>query len=245
MQKDKEKEGFMPSADYTDHAAHLLCGDAAASRYERLGTTIAIPKNCILHQAGDRPDACYWIKKGRVMSFEYTAGGEERIYNIIDAGSLLLEANVLLHRPLTLSFLTLQPCILVRIPGEALFADIASSPEAALDLLQSVSGKFLSMVDQVRDSSNHNATWNVCNMLLILAERYGAEYDGKILINERISQKMLAGMLRINRVTVVRIFSELKNLGMLEQINGYYCIRSEQVLRKHMRYVDMQESKDK
>ena len=80
--------------------------------------------------------------------------GEERVYSLMEEGSLLIEAKLF----------------------------------AAMDLL--------------RQTCYHNSTWNLCNLLLIFADRFGEAYDGKVLIKEKISQQMLSNLLGINRDTI-------------------------------------------
>lgn len=76
--------------------------------------------------------------------------------------------------------------------------------------------------------------WKVCNLLLTFAERYGVPYDGKTLIKEKISQQMMANLLGVNRITMVRAIKELREMGLIEQVNGFYCIRDKERMQKFM-----------
>ena len=219
--------------------AHLIYTDRASMRLEMLGIPVELPKGFVIHSAGEVPDSCYLIRRGRVMSYEFTASGEERIYNINEEGSLLFEPSVILGRPLTLHFKTMMRSILIRIPRDALLNAVMTDPEAAVDILCSVSEKFLESNEQIRESACHSVRWKVCNLLLSYALRFGVDYDGKVLIHERLSQQLMANLLRVNRVTVARVVRELRDLGLVEQVNGFYCIRSIQRMRKHMQYIDM------
>ena len=114
-----------------------------------------------------------------------------------------------------------------------LLQGIAHDPQLSMDIMESLSTKFLSAMEQVRHTNFHNAGWKICDLLLIFAEHYGVPYDGKILIKEKISQQLLSNLLGINRVTAVRAIKELKEMALIEQINGYYCIRSLEKLKRH------------
>ena len=74
----------------------------------------------------------------------------------------------------------------------------------------------------------------VCNLLLMFAERYGVPYDGKLLIKEKISQQMMANLLGVNRITMVRAIKELREMGFVDQVNGFYCIRDKERMRQYM-----------
>lgn len=232
-----------PFESYDSYPVNLFFSDRPSSRFEELGTIVQFPKNHMIYRAGEVPEFCYFIKHGRTIAFEYTSSGEERIYNINDEGSLLFESSVILNHALTLSFKTILPSTLIRIPRDTLFNAIITDSAVATDLLFSLSEKFVLVNEQIRESSSHGVKWKVANLLITYAHRFGVDYDGKVLINEKISQQMMANLLRVNRVTVARVIKELRDLGLIEQINGFYCIRSIDKLRKHMRFLDSSEPK--
>lgn len=45
---------------------------------------------------------------------------------------------------------------------------------------------------------------------------------------------MMANLLGVNRATLVRAVKELREMGFVEQINGFYCIRDEVRMRQYM-----------
>ncbi|NLI13544.1 MAG: winged helix-turn-helix domain-containing protein [Peptococcaceae bacterium] len=70
-------------------------------------------------------------------------------------------------------------------------------------------------------------------MLLILAENFGTCRDNRIMINLKVSQQMLSNLLGINRITTVKIIKEMNDLELIEQVNGFYCIRDIKKLRHY------------
>lgn len=223
---------------YTDYPTRILYLPGGTGRLEKLGVQKSFPKNFIILRSGSPVNYCYIVKKGRIMGYEYTQSGEERIYNFNDEGSVLLEANALLNIPSQVNFKTMKPSILVCISRESLLNAMESDQRITLDIIESISNKFFSSMDQIRQSNCHSVEWKICNMLLIFADRFGALYDGKILITEKISQQMLSNLLGINRITAVRAIKQLKELNLIEQINGHYCIRSIEKLKKHQDVID-------
>lgn len=230
MEQPKNKKVSVP---HTEFVCRLLYLPRGIARLEKLGEKKKFPKNHILLQAGERTKYCYIVKYGRVAAYEYTLSGEERIYNFNEQNSLLLEANLLFDYESPVSFKVVQPSELVLIDKESLINTINSDPQVSMDLMESLAIKFLSAMEQVRHANFHNAAWKICDLLLIFADRYGVPYDGKILIRERISQQLLSNLLGINRVTAVRAIKELKEMALIEQINGFYCIRDVERLKRH------------
>ncbi|MBQ7991603.1 MAG: Crp/Fnr family transcriptional regulator [Solobacterium sp.] len=203
-----------------------------------MGNLIDVEKDTVLINANEIPKYCYYVKSGRVISYEYSKSGEERIYAFSERDSLVLEESLLFMRPVPVSFRAAVNSKLVQIDRNTLLSEIVNNPEFAIDIIHSVSEKFLSAMEQIRQISSYSATWKICSLLIVFANNYGVPYDGKTLIQEKISQQMISSMLGINRITAVRIIKDLKNTGLIEQINGYYCIRSIDKLKRHMELIE-------
>ncbi len=219
---------------YSDYPSRLLFLPNGISRLEKLGRSKFYPKNQIVVAQGSLVNHCYIVKKGRVIASEITSSGEERVYNFMEEGSLLMEANMLFNKPSPITFKTTMASELVCISKEVLLKAIATDQQLTLDILESISNKFLAAMDQIRQECYHNVEWKICNLLLIFAERYGVLFEGKTLITEKVSQQMLSNLLGINRITTVRTMKELKQLELIEQVEGYYCIQDIEKLKQHM-----------
>ncbi|MDO4328762.1 MAG: Crp/Fnr family transcriptional regulator [Lachnospiraceae bacterium] len=230
MKQEIKKTIQAPHADFVSRLLYLPRG---ISRLVELGERKIFPKNYELVRAGAIPKYCYIVKSGRVAAYEYTIGGEERIYNFNECNSLLLEANVLFDYVSPVNFKTTLPSELICIDKETLLEAISRDPQVSMDVMESLATKFMSSMDQIRHANFHNAEWKICDLLLIFADRYGVPYDGKILIKEKVSQQLLSNLLGINRVTAVRAIKSLKEMSLIEQINGYYCIRDVERLKRH------------
>jgi CRP/FNR family transcriptional regulator len=233
MAQDPDEGDTAPRTHYTEYPTRLLYLPRGTQRLEKLGFSRAFRKDYVLVEPGEIPLYCYIVKKGRVITYEFTPSGEERVYNFMEEGSLLLEANVLTNKASPVYFKTAVPSELVCIEKGALMAAMAKDPQLTSDVVESISDKFFASMDQLRQACYHNATWNLCNLLLIFADRFGIPYDGKVLIKEKVSQQMLSNLLGINRITTVRIIKELRELNYIEKVNGFYCIRDVESLKSH------------
>lgn len=206
-------------------------------KMKRFGVEVSLPKNHIILKAGDVPDCCYYIERGQVVSYEYNALGTERVFSTNDPGSLILVPSMVITHAVTLNFRTSKPTQLIKINNQTLYGLIVDEPDIAADFIYLLSGKLISTIEQYRESGNYSVKWRLCSLFLTLAEQSGVEYDGKLLIQQKISQQSMANRIQANRVTVARVIRELKDLGLVEYINGYYCIRDIAKLKRHMDYI--------
>lgn len=222
-----------------EYISYLLTLPRGTSRLEKLGESFVFPKNHILVKPGQKTQYCYVLKRGRVISYEYSSSGEERIYHFQEKNSIFLESNLLFDRPVPVGFKTVCTTEVIRINKVTLLKAIKADPQIALDIIESNSMKFFASMEQVRQFKSHNASWKICNLLLVFSQHYGVPYDDKILIQEKISQQLLSSMLGINRITAVRAIKELKDMALIEQINGFYCIRDIEKLKKHQQMLEI------
>ena len=203
-------------------------------KFIELGEELFFPKGAVIVEAGAKPLYCWYVLEGKVITTEITSSTGERYYNFNEEDSMFMECNVFVNRPSPVNFMALTDVRLIRIRAETLLKGVEEDPDLSLELLVSLSYKFMNAMDQVREATQCSVIWKVCNLLLTFADRYGKPYDGKILIKERISQQMMANLLGINRITMVRTIKELREAGLVEQINGFYCIRDRDRMQRFM-----------
>jgi CRP/FNR family transcriptional regulator len=211
-----------------------MCFPIETAPLEKLGILRKLPGNSIFIEPGEIPKYCYVIKKGGVIGFEYSSNGDERIYNIMLPGSLLLEMNLILNEPSPVYFKSIKPSELICIDRHTLLKQMSDDFPLVIDIIESISYKYLAAMGQVRETKCHDTNWRFCSLLLMFADRYGVPCNGKILIKEKINQQILSDILGVNRITVNRIIKILKDSGLLLQINGYYCICDVKKLRQYM-----------
>lgn len=88
------------------------------------------------------------------------------------------------------------------------------------------------MMEQYWALKNFSLSWRLCSLLLELADQCGVDYDGKVMLTRSLSQQEMASLLQSSRVSVARVMKGLKDLNLVEYVNGFYCIRSIAQLRR-------------
>lgn len=214
-------------------AIHQMPPVSCLAQLESIGTRKRCAKNQILAERGKVPECCYLVLKGQVIGFEELPSGEELYHYIMEENAMLLEANVLFDVPAPIAFKTSVDSEILCIGKDAFEAAAMSNPHLMLAAFHSIADKFFEAMDELREIKCHSATWRMCKLLLSFAERYGVAYDGKVLIQKKMSIQMMTSLLGVNRATTVRSLHMLRDLGLLENINGYYCVRSMDALRRH------------
>ena len=231
--------------------SNLSCNSASANEdiytneelyaiLENKGNEETISKGTYLYRIGQpqMPDVIL-LKKGTAKACQITAAGEEHIYNIFRSGSNLFLMACITNEPPALNFIATSQCHVIRIPADVLSEAIRKDGRLARTLLTDFCKKLAFSYKCLRECESYNTEWKLCNMLLSMAERSGVEYEGKVLIREKVSQQTMAGMLRVSRITVARILKTLRDFSLIETVNGYIGIRDEAALLQHMHYISI------
>ena len=207
-----------------DFLYHLLYLPRGIERLAKLGESRSFPKGIDLNQVNEIPDCCYVVKSGRILCYEISYAGDQRVYNIMEPGSMFMEDCLLFDKPCPVIFRTLDDCELIRIDKCDLKRAFKCDIDIVMDVCESLATKFLSAMEHLRLGPRQSASWKICKMLLICAAHYGEpQKDGSILLNRKISHQMLADILGMNRVTVTRKMKELKELDLACLRDGRLC----------------------
>lgn len=206
-----------PTRIYSMDSGHELLLDK--------GEKLRLAAGKILVEQGDPVKYCYVVVSGRVISMEYTLDGAERIFNMFDVGSLFLESNVLLQSPAAVCFKALTNTELIRITKQQLLEAMMRDEKVLLAVVGSTAYKYFSAMDQIRESFDHNASWRIYNLFMIFASNYGEDDGNWIRINMKLNHQMIGNLLGMNRVTVSKLIKEMKNQGLIRQVNDCYCVQ--------------------
>lgn len=202
----------------------IITSNKLAGELMPLGRKWLLPAEKTFINVGDTFNNLFIVKSGLVVGCEIYPNGMFREGLVMAPNSMFGEAMVLLNEPSPICFKTVLPTELICIPREVFLDALSQNQELNMMVIESLSKKFLSSMDEVRQMSYYNVTWRVCNLLRIFAEYHGEKFDGKIRITIPLSQHMVSRLLGVNRITTVRIMKKLKELHLLEQIDGSYWI---------------------
>lgn len=214
---------------------HVMYLPRGIERLQKLGSSRIYPKNTELASAGEIPKFCYVVKAGSLIAYEYTITGDQRIYNIMEPGSIFLEECLLFDKPCPVNFRTLTKCEVIQIEKCDLKRAFKHDIDVVMDICESLATKFLSTMEYQRFTPKQGSEWKICKMLIIFADHYGVpQKDGRLLLDRKISHQMLADILGMNRVTVSRKMKDLKEAGFFDVVNGYLCFPDLKTLEVHM-----------
>ncbi|TPW17833.1 MAG: CRP/FNR family transcriptional regulator cyclic AMP receptor protein [Halothiobacillaceae bacterium] len=163
------------------------------------------PKNAILVNEGDATDSMFIIQSGRVKVYLSDEEGKEVMLNIHSEGEYFGEIALLDERPRSASVMTLTDCRLWMISKQDFEAWLKQHPSVSLILLRDLASRLRLLTDNVKSLALMDVYGRVARVLLNLA----AEKEGKLCIEERLTQQDIANMVGASREMVSRIMKDL------------------------------------
>lgn len=184
--------------------AHL----AALSEH---GTVKAYPKNTVIISEGDHSDSLYVVLAGKVKVYLADEEGKEVLLNTQGPGEYFGEI-ILDEGPRSASVMTLEPSKFSIVTKAQFREFLARNPDAALELVKSLIHRVRTLTDKVGNLALLDVYGRVARLLLELAK----ERDGKLVVEEHLTQQDMASRVGCSREMISRILKDLKSGGYVK-----------------------------
>jgi CRP/FNR family transcriptional regulator, cyclic AMP receptor protein len=170
-----------------------------------------------LMKEGESGDSIHVILSGQVKVYVSDAEGREMVLDFHGAGDTVGEM-ALDGKPRSASVVALEPTVCAIVSRQALRDSIAAAPDVAMLLITTLIERARIATDNVKNLALMDVYGRVARLLLSLAK----EQDGKLVIEERLTQQAIADRVGSSRDMVSRIFRDLT-------IGGYVTIINRQI----------------
>lgn len=176
---------------------------------------------------GDMGGALHFVHSGLVKVFKTSASGKEQVLRLIAAGYTFNDVPALDGGPNPASAAAIEPSIVYGIGRAELRKLIASRPEVAQAVVQSLAQALRHLVMLVEDLSLRHVTARVAKILL---DQEITEGEGRL--QHRITQQEMAALAGTAREVVGRALKELEIAGAIEMRQGRAIVLNHE--RLHM-----------
>jgi len=173
--------------------------------------TKTYPANTIIINEGDESNSFYIIKEGKVKVFVSDEDGKEVILNILEKDQYFGELALLDDQPRSASVITARKSILYVISKSDFIGFVKSEPVIAFNLIRSLTRQIRSLTLNVKSLALMDVYGRVAHTLLDLSK----EVDGRLVIEQKLTQQEIANMVGSSREMVSRILTDLTRGGYI------------------------------
>ena len=174
------------------------------------GVIKAFPKNAIIVSEGDETDSFYVIISGRVKVFVSDEEGREIVLATQGPGDYFGEM-VLDGGPRSASVMTLEAFALRGHPEKKFHDFLLTHPAFSTHLIEKLIRRTRALTENVKSLALMDVYGRVARLLLELA----VEEDGKLVIDEKLTQQDIASRVGASREMISRIFKDLAAGGYI------------------------------
>ena len=196
----------MPEAADT----HMPLRDEVMRAIAASGVVRQFPKQTVLIHEGDTGDSIYIIVAGRVKVYASNAAGREVVINFHGAGEYVGEMS-LDGAARSASVITMEPTTCAIVNRAQLRDFIAANPEFAQHLVQTLIHRVRSATENVKSL----ALSDVYGRLVRLLNALAVEQDGKLAVQEKLTQQDIADRVGASRDMIGKLMKDLVGGGYL------------------------------
>ncbi|MGQ0524680.1 MAG: Crp/Fnr family transcriptional regulator [Betaproteobacteria bacterium] len=167
-------------------------------------------KNTVIVNEGDETDSLYIILSGRVKVFLSDEAGKEIVLATQGPGEYFGEM-VLDGGPRSASVMTLEDCRFAVVSKSRFREFLRAHPEFAIHLVEKLIGRTRALTESVKSLALMDVYGRVARLLLELA----VKENGRLVINEPLTQQDIANRVGASREMISRILKDLSRGGYI------------------------------
>lgn len=181
----------------------------------------------LIFREGDAAPVYLLVECGEVEVFRYSHSGEERVFQVFEAGRTVAEAAMFMpHGRYPMCARSRGATRLYRLRRDSLLAACRSHPDLAMHMLATLSQALYMQVNKVDWFSSSSASERLANYLLGLKAREGRT------VHLPLSQRQLAAHLGIRAETLSRLLTDWQARGYVAGRRNAWELRDEAYLRE-------------
>jgi CRP/FNR family transcriptional regulator len=183
-------------------------------------------KNATIFNEGDVADRIHFVVTGRVKIVK-SAGTRDMILELLGPGEPVGAVAAFERRPYPAGAVTLEPSSLLSIPEREFFQLLESRPEMTRSLLAGLTMRLMMLNKRMADMTG-SVEARAARLFLTLAERGGAERDGKPFIPLALSRQEIADLIGTTLESAIRLMSRWqKEELVLTEKDGFVIANAE------------------
>ncbi len=185
----------------------------------------------IFFTPGDRSEALFMLKKGRVRIYRVTPDGWEFTLAVVEAGTMFGEMALTAQRMRQAYAQAIEPsdiCILKNTDLERL---VRGNPEVGIKMIRVLSERLRLCETRLEDVTLKEVPARLASLILQLAASEGIMTHEGPQIPTHYTHRQIATMIGSSRETVTRAFTKLRRAGAVELKDRHIYVKDTEALK--------------
>ncbi|WP_068783922.1 Crp/Fnr family transcriptional regulator [Paenibacillus phocaensis] len=223
-----------------DHSTQLLRSfplfqGLSAEEAARIGALVVprlLARRAAVFREGDEVEAVYFVANGLIKTSRTDERGNEQIFSFLKQGDMFPLTGRFDAEASPVTATTVVETSLLAIPLRSFEQLLAGSPELAFKMMGLMSGKIRELQSKLLNLNQRSAEERGISFLISLAEHFGVERGGEVVVPIPVTHQELASTIGFARETVSRLLTSLRKEGVLQVSRKGFVVRDLQALKE-------------
>lgn len=173
-------------------------------------------KNMIIFMEGEKAEAVFFVKKGKVKISKNTLDGKEHIIHIMTDGEVFAEACLFGVSPYPANAEAIEDSEVYMIKNSDLEKMLESSPKTSIQIIKVMSKRLNLVSSQIENLALRDAYGKTASLIIQLLKNDGKSAGDGIVLRTNLSRQDMGNMVGLTRETLTRALTRLKNDGAID-----------------------------
>jgi CRP/FNR family transcriptional regulator/CRP/FNR family cyclic AMP-dependent transcriptional regulator len=188
----------------------------------------------LIFKQGERGDAMFIIRSGRVRVYSQGEGGQELTLSVYGKGEFVGEFSLIDGEPRSASVQAVEPTEALVLHYQDLIAILSEYPQIAISLMRGLVSRLRRTTEYAEDLAFLGVNGRVSSQLLELMQRHGVQGEAGVEIGVPVSVPQLAGLAVAPPEIVQRILDFYELGGILARTGDRVTVRDPATLRERV-----------
>ena len=216
-------------------ASHFLLQHLKPEELKRFAATATLANHqaqSVIFQKGDPGSSMMAVIRGRVKICARSVDGKELVINILRKDDLFGEIALLDGEPRTADAVALEETDLLVLERSKFIPILMDNPDIALRLLSFMCQRLRITNEHLEDALFLEAPARLARCLLRLVPSHGKPAQSGVLLDVKLSQQQLAGLVGLSRERVNKQLKEWERDGLLSFEKGFVTLHDQHELEQ-------------
>ncbi|MDP3092935.1 MAG: Crp/Fnr family transcriptional regulator [Nitrospira sp.] len=213
---------------------HLFDGISPSEmqEMEKITRMEEVKKRQPLYLPGDPSSSVYLLKRGRVKIANTAPNGKEVTFEILEAGDVFGELDVLQDAPRSTSAETLDDALICVIPRKDFDQYLAMHPNVTIKLTKLIGLRLKKIQSRVEDLVFREVPARLAHLLSELGKTEGAADKQGVRLKVKLTHQEMANLIGCSRETVSTTMGQFRDDGLIQMDGRTITILSEKGLSR-------------
>lgn len=179
---------------------------------------------------GNPPFGLYCINSGKIKVSKIGNDGKESIIRIAGAGDVLGHRSLFSKENYSASATVIEDSAICFLDKNYIYSALKENPSIALNLIHKLSRDMGAAENRNASMSQKNARERLAELFLTFKKNYGVEENGRCRLEIKLNRDEIASLVGTANETIIRLISEFREEGILEQEGKVIYIVDEEKL---------------